>query len=111
MFDMMGMMNKVKEAQAKMKEVQDNLVHVQAEGEAGAGMVRAVVNGKRQVLSLEVDASLLNPADREMVQDLSVAAVNHALAAVEIKIKEEMKQATQGMLPNIPGMNLSDMFG
>ncbi|MCU0352181.1 MAG: YbaB/EbfC family nucleoid-associated protein [Cytophagales bacterium] len=110
MFDMMGMLGKVKEMQAKLKEAQDNLGNVQSVGEAGGGMVRATVNGKKQVLKLEIDPDLLKPEDREMVQDLVVAAVNKALEDVEEKAREELKKATQGSLPNIPGLDLGSMF-
>jgi DNA-binding protein YbaB len=57
-----------------------------------------------------MDDSLINPADKEMLSDLTVAAINKAMEAIEIKIKEEMKSATDGMIPNIPGMDLGSMF-
>ena len=111
MFDIMGMMGKVKEAQAKIKEAQARLVHLTAEGEAGAGLVKVFVNGERKVMKIEMDESLLTPNDKEMLSDLVVAATNKALESIELKIKEEMKKATEGMLPNIPGMDLGSMFG
>lgn len=110
MFDMMGMLGKVKELQAKMKEAQDNLVHVQASAEAGAGMVKATVNGKKQLVKLEIDPDVVKPDDKEMMQDLIVAAVNKALDEVDIKAKEELKKTTQGIMPNIPGLDLGSMF-
>ena len=111
MFDFMGMMGKVKEAQAKIKEVQDRLVYLTAEGEAGAGMIKVQVNGARKVLKIEMDESLLSPSDKEMLADLIVAATNKAMEAIEVKIKAEMKTATEGMIPNIPGMDFGNMFG
>ncbi|MBN7812725.1 YbaB/EbfC family nucleoid-associated protein [Algoriphagus sp. H41] len=111
MFDIMGMMGKVKEAQAKIKEAQSKLVLLTAEGESGAGLVRVFVNGDRKVLKIEMDESLLTPKDKEMLSDLVVAATNKAMEAIEVKIKAEMKKATEGMLPNIPGMDLGSMFG
>ncbi|MFN3801089.1 YbaB/EbfC family nucleoid-associated protein [Belliella pelovolcani] len=110
MFDFMNIMNKVKEAQAKIKETQARLVHLTATGESGAGMVKVVVNGHRKVVSIEMDESLINPNDKEMLADLIVAAMNKAMEAIEFKIKDEMKAATDGMLPNIPGMDLGNMF-
>jgi DNA-binding YbaB/EbfC family protein len=110
MFDMMGMLGKVKELQAKMKEAQDNLVHVQASAEAGAGMVKATVNGKKQLVKLEIDPDVIRPDDKEMMQDLIVAAVNKALEEVDVKAKEELKKTTQGIMPNIPGLDLGSMF-
>lgn len=110
MFDMMKMMGKMKEVQAKMKEAQDNLVHVYASGEAGGGLVKATVNGKKEVISLEIDDSLIKPEDKEMMQDLIVAAVNKAMSEVEILAKEEIRKSTEGMLPNIPGLDLSGLM-
>lgn len=110
MFDLMSMMGKVKEAQAKIKETQAKLVHLRATGESGAGMVKVEVNGHRQVLKIEMDDSLINPGDKEMLSDLIVAATNKAMEEIEVKIKNEMKSATEGMLPNIPGMDLGNMF-
>lgn len=110
MFDMMSIMNKVKEAQAKIKETQENLVHLTAEGESGAGMVKVVVNGDRRVISMEMDDSLMTPADKEMLRDLTVAATNKALESIDVKIKEQMKSATAGMMPNIPGMDFGNMI-
>ncbi len=111
MFDIMGMMGKVKEAQAKIKEAQARLVHLTAFGESGAGMVKVLVNGDRKVMKIEMDESLVTPGDKEMLSDLIVAATNKAMEAIDVKIKAEMKSATEGMIPNIPGMDLGSMFG
>ena len=78
MFDMMKMMGKMKEVQARMKEAQDNLVKMQAHGESGAGMVKATVNGKKQLVAIDVDPSLMKSEDKIILQDLIVAAVNKA---------------------------------
>ncbi len=110
MFDIMSIMNKVKEAQGKIKEAQAKLVHLRAEGESGAGMVKVVVNGNRRVVSIQMDDSLVNVSDKEMLGDLVVAATNIAMETIDIKIKEELKSATDGMMPNIPGMDFGNMF-
>lgn len=107
---MMGMMGKVKEMQAKMQEVQDNLGNITAEGEAGAGMVKALANGKKQLLSLEIDPELLKPEEASILQDLIVAATNKALENVEKLAKAEVQKSTEGLLPNIPGMDLGNIF-
>ena len=108
MFDMNKMMEKVKEVQEKMKAAQENLGSITVTGEAGAGMVKAVVNGKKQVVDLEIDPDLFKPDDKEMLQDLVIAAVNKALVEIDGQIKEEMKKSTDGMLPNIPGFDLGN---
>ncbi|UII23826.1 YbaB/EbfC family nucleoid-associated protein [Fulvivirga ligni] len=110
MFDMMKMMGKMKEVQAKIKEAQENLVHLRAEGESGAGMVKATVNGKKELIGLDIDNDLLKPDDKEVMQDLIVAAVNKAIQEMDVKAKEEIKKSTDGMLPNIPGLDLSGII-
>jgi len=111
MFDMMKMMGKMKEVQARLKEAQDNLVHVRASGESGGGMVKATVNGKRQLVELDVDPSLLKVEDKIVLQDLVIAAVNKAAEEADIKAKEELRKSTEGLLPNIPGIDLSGLMG
>lgn len=107
---MNSMMGKIQEAQQKLKEAQDSLVNISAEGEAGAGMVKATVNGKKQIISVSFDDSLMTEKDKEMLQDLTVAAINKALENIEPKIKEAMQNATSGVIPNIPGMDLGNMM-
>lgn len=111
MFDMMKMMGKMKEVQARMKEAQDNLSKLSAHGESGRGMVKATVNGKKQLLALDIDPTLLKADDKIIVQDLVVAAVNKASEEAEVLAKEEMRKSTEGLLPNIPGMDLSSLMG
>ena len=111
MFDMMKMMGKMKEVQARLKEAQDNLVHVKATAESGGGMVKATVNGRKQVISIDIDPALLKAEDKIIVQDLVVAAVNKASEEAEAAGKEELRKSTEGMLPNIPGMDLSSLMG
>jgi DNA-binding YbaB/EbfC family protein len=111
MFDMMKMMGKMKEVQARLKEAQDNLVNVQAAGESGGGMVKAIVNGKRMLISLDIDPTLLKSEDKAVLQDLVVAAVNKASEEADIRAKEELRKSTEGLIPNIPGLDLSGMMG
>jgi len=111
MFDMMKMMGKMKEVQARMKESQDKLGTLYATGESGAGLVKAKVNGKKQLITLDIDSSLLKGEDKTILQDLIVAAVNKATEEAEVLAKEEMRKSTEGLLPNIPGLDLSSLMG
>lgn len=111
MFDMMKMMGKMKEVQQRMKEAQDNLIHIKASGEAGGGMVSAIVNGKKQVVAIDIDPLILKADDKVLIQDLVIAAINKASEEVDGLAKEELKKATEGLLPNIPGMDLSSLMG
>lgn len=110
MFDMMKLMGKMKEVQDRLKVAQENLVNITASAEAGAGMVRATANGQRQIIKLEIDKDLVKPEDMDMMTDLIVAACNKALAEADQKGKEEMQKSTEGMMPNIPGMDFNNMF-
>ncbi|HVD97544.1 MAG TPA: YbaB/EbfC family nucleoid-associated protein [Cytophagaceae bacterium] len=109
MFDMLNMMGKIKEAQARLKQMKENLGNLTVTGEAGGGMVRAVVNGNRQVLKIEIEDSLIKPSDKDMLQDLIVAAINKAMQEIDTVVKEELKKNTEGLLPNIPGLDLSSL--
>jgi len=111
MFDMMKMMGKMKEVQVRLKEAQDNLVTIKVSGESGGGMVKATVNGKRQLIALDIDAAILKAEDKTIVQDLVIAAVNKASDDAEIQAKEQLKKYTEGLIPNIPGMDLSNLMG
>lgn len=106
---MMKMLGKMKEIQSKLKDAQDQLADIIAEGESGGGMVKAVANGKKQVLRIEIDKDIAKPEDVEMLQDLVVAAVNRALEAVEEKSKDFIQKETEGLL-NIPGMDLNSLM-
>ena len=111
MFDMMKMMGKMKEVQARIKEAQDNLSKIQANAESGGGMVKATVNGKKQLIALDIDQTIIKAEDKMIIQDLIVAAVNKASEEAEVLAKEEMKKSTEGLIPNIPGMDLSSLLG
>ncbi|HEY3430281.1 MAG TPA: YbaB/EbfC family nucleoid-associated protein, partial [Cyclobacteriaceae bacterium] len=66
---------------------------------------------KKQLLSLDIDATILKADDKIIIQDLVVAAVNKASEEAEVMAKEEMRKSTEGLLPNIPGMDLSSLMG
>jgi len=111
MFDLMKMMGKMKEVQARLKEAQDNLAFLKINAESGGGMVKATVNGKRQLISLDIDESILKASDKVLIQDLVIAAVNKANDEAETQAREQLKKSTDGLLPNIPGMDLSSLMG
>jgi len=111
MFDMMKMMGKLKEVQKKMKVAQSELGNIRIEAEAGAGMVKATINGNREIISLEIDESLHGDGDKDLMEDLIIAAVNKGMQEVEVASKEHMKKATEGLIPDIPGFDLNNMMG
>lgn len=106
MLDMMGMLGKVKDFQAKMKIAQESLVNITEQAEAGAGLVKVLINGNKKLVKIDIDHDLMKIEDKEMLQDLIVAATNKAMDAIEDKIKEHLQTATQGMIPpGIPGLD------
>lgn len=103
------MMGKLKEVQETMKVAQEELKNITVSAESGAGMVKATVNGKKELITLNIDDSLVNTTDSEMMKDLIIAAVNKALSDAEIKAKDHLSSSTQGMIPNIPGFDINNM--
>lgn len=107
--NMMDLFGKMREVQAKMKEAHENLGNIYTTGESGAGMVSVKVNGLKQIVEMNIDQDLLKPEDKEMLQDLIIAAVNKAVAEAEVLAKEEIRKSTGGLLPNIPGLDLGNL--
>jgi nucleoid-associated protein EbfC len=110
MFDMMGMLGKAREMQNKLQEAKERLVDITVTGEAGAGLVEVKANGHKQVLSIAIDETLLAHENIQLLQTLLVSATNHALQKAEEEASLAIKQATEGLIPNIPGMDFGKMF-
>lgn len=100
--NMQGMMQQVQQMQKELMKAQEEAKEMTAEGTAGGGMVKAVANGRFEVVSLEIEKDVINPEDSEMLQDLVIAAVNGALTKVQDQTKERLASITGGM--NIPGL-------
>ncbi|HET8866594.1 MAG TPA: YbaB/EbfC family nucleoid-associated protein [Gracilimonas sp.] len=110
-FNMADMFGKIQEMQTKMQEAQEGLNDVIVEAEAGGGMVKVKANGNKQIVSIEMDSDVVDPADKEMLEDLIVAGVNKALEKAEAASKEKMQEMYKGMIPGggIPGMDMSKL--
>ena len=91
MFDMMKMMGQIKKTQELVKKAQEELKNISETSESGAGLVKATVNGKKEVISIEINDSIINKKDKKIAQDLIVAAINKALKDVDFKSKEYIK--------------------
>lgn len=100
-----GMGNLFKQAQemqAKLARVQEDLAHRTVEGSSGGGMVRATVTGQLNLASIKIDPAVVNPDEREMLEDLVLAAVNEGMRLAREMAAEEMSKITGGM--KIPGL-------
>jgi DNA-binding YbaB/EbfC family protein len=105
MRDMFGLMKKAQEMQSKMADVQAELDNLMVEGQSGGGMVKVVMSAKGALKSVSIDPSLFKPEEREIVEDLIVAAHEDARRKGEEAAAEKMKEVTAG-LPLPPGMKL-----
>ena len=104
---MQGMLKQVQKMQKEMQKVQSQLGNLTVSEEAGGGMIKATANGNKELLSVEIDPQVIIPAEKEILEDLVVAAVNKALQSANKLAEEEMAKVTKGMLPpglNIPGL-------
>jgi DNA-binding YbaB/EbfC family protein len=105
MKDIMGMMKKVQEMQSKMAALQDELETIEVEGASGGGMVKVVMTAKGAVKGVTIDESLMQPGEKDILEDLMVAAVNDARTKAERTAQDRMSSITAG-LPIPPGMKL-----
>ena len=104
MADFMGMMKQAAQLQAKMKALQEELDTIEVEGVAGGGVVAVKLSGKGDMKGVRIDDSLLKPDEKEILEDLLVAAHADARRKSEAVMQDKMKQLTGG-LPLPPGLN------
>ena len=102
MGNMQGMMKKVQKMQAEMKKMQEELKMRTVETTVGGGAVTVVMNGEKEVQSLKIQPTAVDPEDVEMLEDLVVAAVNECSKKVDDLLAREMGKVTGGL--NLPGM-------
>ena len=99
-FNMNNMMKQVQKMQQEMNKAQNELDDVRVEATSGGGVVKAVANGKKQILDISISPEAVDPEDVEMLQDLVLAAVNEALKKSEDTMKEKMSKVTGGVDPS-----------
>jgi DNA-binding YbaB/EbfC family protein len=92
----------MKQVQQMQAQMQQRMAELRVEGSAGGGMVKATMNGNKEVLSVAIDKEAVDPNDVEMLQDLVVAAVNEAARKVDEEMQGQIGAMTGGM--KIPGM-------
>jgi len=94
-----NLMKQAQELQKRLERVQEELGNMEVEATSGGGMVKVVANGKQEVLDIKIDKEVINPEDKEMLEDLVLAAVNEALRKSRELASEEMSKVTGGMMP------------
>ncbi len=97
-----SLMKQAQKMQAQIAKVQEELAGKTIEASSGGGMVSVVVNGKQEVVSIKIEPEVIDANDKEMLQDLVVAAVNEALRKSQEMVSEEMSKITGGL--QIPGL-------
>ncbi len=95
--DFMKILQQAQEMQGRFQKIQDELQQVTVTGSAGGGMVTAEVSGTGQIKKLKLDASVVNPADLEMLEDLVVVAVADAQQKAQAAAQEQMGKLTGGL--------------
>ncbi|PYQ48212.1 MAG: YbaB/EbfC family nucleoid-associated protein [Acidobacteria bacterium] len=92
----------MKQVQQMQEQMQQRMAELRVEGSAGGGMVKATMNGNKELLSITIDKEAVDPNDVEMLQDLVVAAVNEASRKVDEEMQGQIGAMTGGM--KIPGL-------
>ena len=105
MADFLGLMKQASELKSKMEEMQAELDRLEVEGAAGGGLVSITLSGKGDVRGLRINETLLKPEQKEIIEDLIVAAYADARRKLESTLQEKM-QALTGGLPLPPGLKL-----
>jgi DNA-binding YbaB/EbfC family protein len=103
--DLDELMKMAQEAQTKLMQAQEDLDKVEVEGVSGGGLVKVRASAKGRIIAVDIDASLLQPSEKQMVEDLVAAAINDARAKADVAATEAMRGATGGLqLP--PGFKM-----
>ena len=95
--DMTKMLKAAQDMQTKMAQLQDDMHATIVEGESGAGLVKATCSAKGELKTLDIDPSIFNSDDKEVVEDLILAAIKDAQQKATAKAQEEMSKLTEGM--------------
>lgn len=97
MKDLMGMMKQAKAMQEKMQDLQQELAEVEATGQSGGGLVSVTLKGQGELSALAIDGSLVNPDEKDMLEDLIVAAHADARRKLDQQIQEKTQSLTAGL--------------
>ncbi len=103
--ELQKLFKEVQRMQQKIEEMQKELETREIEVQVGGGMVKVVANGRQEIIRIEIEKELINPEEKEMLEDLIVAGVNEALRKAKAMVEEELSKLAGG-LPLPPGFKL-----
>lgn len=106
MKDLSEIMRQAQQMQQRLQEAQERMEQLTAEGSSGAGMVKVTLRGKGELAALTIDPSILNPGDKEIIEDLVKAAHADARRRLDEAMTDAMKEATGGLGGMMPGFKL-----
>jgi hypothetical protein len=100
-----NLLKQAQKFQSEIAKLQEELGDRTVETSSGGGMVSVVVNGRQEILSINIDPEVINPDDPDMLKDLILSAVNDGLSRAKNMVNEEMGKLTSGLnIPKIPGL-------
>jgi DNA-binding YbaB/EbfC family protein len=103
--NMEDLLKMAQEAQAKLMQAQEDLDKIEVEGVSGGGMVKIKASAKGRIIAVDIDPGLLQPSEKQMVEDLIAAAINDARAKADVAAQQSMQAVTGGLqLP--PGFKM-----
>lgn len=100
--DMRFLMKQAQEMQKKMEAIKEQLSHKELKVSSGGGMVELLINGQQEIKEIHINRDIIDPEDKEMLEDLVQAAVNEGIRQSKEMVNEEMKKLTGGI--NLPGL-------
>jgi nucleoid-associated protein EbfC len=100
--DMKFLMKQAQDMQKKMEAIKEELAQKEIKVTSGGGMVELVINGQQEIKEIHIEPDIIDPEDREMLEDLVLAAVNEGIRQSKEMVNEEMSKLTGGL--NLPGM-------
>jgi DNA-binding YbaB/EbfC family protein len=96
------LLKQAQEMQSRMAKIQEELANKTVQGSAGGGMVQVTVNGQLNITAVQIEASVINPSEKEMLEDLMLAALNDGMRKARELASSEMSKLTGGL--KIPGL-------
>ena len=97
------LLKQAQKMQENLQKVQEELSNITVEGTSGGGMVKVVANCQNQIINVTIDPEVISPDDKDMLEDLIVAAVNQALESAARRAQEEMAKVAGPLMGNLPG--------